>query len=406
MVRMLAPLLVLIAAAALVVATDRPGPRADFTFANHSEINTLDPQRMSWMYDLRVGRMLYEGLARTDLFGPEAAIRPAAAEGWEISEGGRTYTFHLRRDAKWSNGDAVRASDFVFTWRRALLPDTASDYSGVFQLIQGGKEFFAWRKQMLDEFKPGDDAAALWAQTERKFDEIVRLKAVDDRTLTFTLERPVPYFLDLCAFGAFAPVYPPLVASYERPDPETGRIVANSGWARPGVLVCNGPFALTGWRFKRDMDFRLNTEYWDRARVNFRTVRCVCIEDQEQGARVPVGARWTGCRTSRRPFRARHAGQASRLRASPRQGDRRDAVPRPGSDDDRAIAADRPKRSRPRVSRVRDVLLQLQLRPQAHGWARQSVRRCPGAPGLRLGHRQGPDRVAGAPGSENEHRPR
>jgi oligopeptide transport system substrate-binding protein len=281
MLRMLVPLVALLVIGALVLATDRPGggARADFTFANHAEINTLDPQKMSWMYDLRMGRALYEGLVRADFLGAEPAIVPAAAERWEISEDGRTYTFHIRKDAKWSNGDAVRASDFVYTWRRAMLPDIASDYTGVFQLIEGGKEFYDWRQGKLDAFKPGDDAEELWRETKAKFDQTVALRATDEGTLTFTLRRPVPYFLDLCAFAVFFPVYPPLVSRFETPDPATGRVNDRSGWTKPGVLVSNGPFVLTSWRFKRDMDLKKNPHYWDRARLSFDTVRCVCIED-------------------------------------------------------------------------------------------------------------------------------
>jgi oligopeptide transport system substrate-binding protein len=279
MFRVLAPLVVLVAAAAVVVATDRPRPRADFVFTNHTEINTLDPQKMSWMQDLRAAGMLYEGLVRSDLLGAERTLRPGVAERWEISEDGRTYTFHLRADARWSNGEPVRASDFVYTWRRALMPDTACDYTAVFQLIEGGKEFFDWRQRQLDAFRPGDDAAKLWERTERMFDEMVRLRAVDERTLRFTLRRRVAYFLDLCAFGVFSPVYPALVGRYETPDAATGRLSIRSGWTKPGVLVSNGPFVLTGWRYKRDMDFARNPDYWDARRINFRSVRCVCIED-------------------------------------------------------------------------------------------------------------------------------
>lgn len=279
MLRMLAPLAALILLGAIVLATDRPRPRPAFTFANHAEINTLDPQKMTWMYDLRAGRMLFEGLVRPDLLAAEPTILPAAAESWEASPDGRAWTFHLRAAAQWSSGEPVRASDFVYTWRRALLPDTACDYTGVFQLIAGGKEFFDWRAAALAAFKPGDDADALWRDTESRFAATVGLRAPDDRTLIVTLAHPVPYFLDLCAFPVFFPVYPPLVSRYETLDPATGRIVARSGWTKPGILVSSGPFTLTSWRFKRDMDFERSATYWDRARVAFPTVRCVCIED-------------------------------------------------------------------------------------------------------------------------------
>jgi oligopeptide transport system substrate-binding protein len=285
MAKLLAPLLILLLATAIILTADRPAPKADFTFINHGDVSTLDLQKMSWLQDLRIGRVLFEGLVRNDMLGAEPALKPGVAESWEISPDHRTYTFHLRKDAKWSNGEHVRAQDFIYAWRRALLPDTASDYTALFQLVEGGKEFFDWRNARLKAFKPGiDDAAALWRESETQFTSLVRLhpggaKQDDDHTLTFTLRRPVPYFLDLCAFATFAPVYPPLVSQYDTLDPMTGRITSRSGWTKPGQIVSNGPFTLTSWRFKRDMRFVRNPHYWDQKRINFDTMLCLTVED-------------------------------------------------------------------------------------------------------------------------------
>ena len=279
MVRLLLPVLVLCAVIGLTFVLDRPQPRADFIFINPGDANTLDPQRMSWMKDLRLGRALFEGLVRVDSTSADQRLLPAVAQRWELSPDGRTFTFHLRPEARWSNGEPVRASDFLFAWRRALLPETASDYSGQFQLIRGGREFFEWRARALDDFKPGDDAAALWTLTLRKFDELVALKAPDDSTLVVTLVRPTPYFLDLCALPVFFPVYPPLVSMYERPDPATGRLNVQSGWTRPGVLVSNGPFMLTSWRFKRDLRLERNPYYWDPSRISLGSIAALVIDD-------------------------------------------------------------------------------------------------------------------------------
>ncbi|HVU63138.1 MAG TPA: peptide ABC transporter substrate-binding protein [Phycisphaerales bacterium] len=279
MARLLAPIVALILGLALILASDRPLPKADFTFVNHGDVSTLDLQKMSWLQDLRIGRILFEGLVRNDMLGERGTIKPAVAERWELSADHRTYTFHLRANAEWSNGEPVRAGDFIFAWRRALLPDTASDYAAQFQLIQGGREFFDWRSRRLDEFKPGDDAAGLWRQTQAKFTEMVGLSAPDDRTLIVTLRRPVPYFLDLCANAVFFPVYPPLVSQYDTVDPTTGRITSRSGWTRAETIVCDGPFTLASWRFKRDMRFVRNPHYWDPGRINFDSMNCLCIED-------------------------------------------------------------------------------------------------------------------------------
>lgn len=282
MFRVLVPVLVLLVAVGATVLSDAPARPADLTFINSGDVSTLDPQRMSWRQDLRVGRTLYEGLVRNDVFSPEFAVRPGVAEAWSISEDGLTYTFRLRADAKWSNGAPVRAQDFVYSWRRALLPDTASDYYKLFARISGGEAFYQWRSDELARFgKPGGftDAGEFWKATLARFDELVRLRAVDDRTLVFTLDRPTPYFLNLCGFAVFSPVYPGLVGRYESPDPPTGRLDLRSGWTKAGVLVSNGPFVLTQWRFKRDMRLEQNPYYWDRASLSVRSIAIPSVED-------------------------------------------------------------------------------------------------------------------------------
>ena len=292
MSRMLIPVAVLVALVALSVFGDRPLPRADLTFINSSEVNTLDPQRMSWMHDLRTARLLYEGLVKNNVLSDDFEVSPGVAESWELSEDARTYTFHLRDDAKWTNGTAVTAHDFVYSWRRAMLPDLVSDYVAMFMNIDGAQEFYDWRQSQLDGFSDRDfandterreAAFALWDETIARFDETVGMHATDDRTLVVTLERPVPYFLELCAFTVFAPVYEPLVAQYERPDPNTGRLVRRPGWTKGGVLISNGPFELTEWRFKRDMRMEQNPHYWDRDSIAIRTISIPSISDPNAG---------------------------------------------------------------------------------------------------------------------------
>lgn len=274
------PLLLLAGLVLATVTADDAPPRADFTFINRGDVSTLDVQRASWAQDLRVIRCLHEGLVRNNIFTHEFRLEPGVAERWEISEDGRTYTFHLRAGAKWSNGEPVRASDFVFSWRRTLLPDTASDYTALFQLIEGAREFYAWREEALKAFTPGPGAArALWAQTEAKFAEMVRMQAVDERTFRFTLVRPTPYFLDLCAFAVSYPVYPPLVSRYETPSESTGRLEIRSGWTKPGVHIGNGAFRLATWRFKRDMRLVRNEHYWDAGRIALDSIEMPSVTD-------------------------------------------------------------------------------------------------------------------------------
>ena len=262
MYRLLVPIVLLLILIGVSVLSDKPTTRADLVFINSSDVNTLDPQRMSWMHDLRTARLIFEGLVRNDVLSHDFDIEPAVAESWTISDDAQTYTFIIREDAKWSNGEPVTAEDFRSSWRRAMLPDLVSDYAAMFMNIKGAQAFYDWRTEQLDAFSdrefdsPTDrqqQAYDLWDETKSKFDELVGMRSPDPNTLIIELEKPIPYFLELCGFGVFMPVYEPLVSQYERPDPETARLIRRPGWTRGGVLVSNGPFTLERWRMKRDM---------------------------------------------------------------------------------------------------------------------------------------------------------
>lgn len=275
MFKILTPIIAMGVLVAVVLLADKPAPKADFVLLNGTGATTLDPQRMSWMPDLRVCRALFEPLVRNDVFTWGYDIMPGVAERWEVSDDGLTYRFHLRHDARWSNGEPLVASDFVFAWRRAILPDTAADYAKLFQLIAGAEAFYKWREHALDEYaaRPASErtrqaALDLWQQTQQQFDAMVGIDAPDDHTFVVTLERPTPYFLDLAAFPTFSPVYPPLVSQYEAVDAATGLLKTESGWTKPDRIVSNGPFVLSMWRFKRDMLLERNEHYWDQASLH------------------------------------------------------------------------------------------------------------------------------------------
>ena len=201
--KLVLPLITLVAAIALSAAADRPLPRADFTFINRGDITTLDVHQMSWMMDLRMARLLCEGLVRPNIFAREYTLEPAAAESLpEISPDGRTYTFRLRRDAKWSNGEPVTALDYLFSWRRAMLPENSTDYTTLFWMMEGGREFFdlraadlrahAQRVKDLSASERRTAAQALWEKSCADFDRLLNLHAPDEHTLVFTLNKRVP----------------------------------------------------------------------------------------------------------------------------------------------------------------------------------------------------------------------
>ena len=280
-VRILAPFIFLTSLILISVWLDRPDPRADVVYANTSENFTLDPQRLSYQHDVRTSRSLFEGLVNVE--GEHGTPEAAVAVSWQRGEDGRTWTYHLRDDARWSNGAPVTSHDFIYAWRRAILPDLAADYTGFFLSIEGAKDFFEWRVKALAEFakSPGgaDAAGKLWKETESRFATQVGLSAPDEHTLVVKLARPVAYWLDLCAFPAMFPVYPPLVESFTRINPRTAQLEQDPGWTKGGVLVSNGPYQLVQWRPKRSMRFEKNPYYWNAAHVSSQTIESIPIED-------------------------------------------------------------------------------------------------------------------------------
>ena len=286
MLKLAAPFLLLLAAVIIAMALEERLPRADVVISQTRDCFTLDPQRMSYMHDLRMARSLYEGLVRRDNIRSE--FNPATAESWECSDDGLIWTFKLRKDAKWSNGDPVTADDFVYAWRRALMPDTAADYSDMFFAIKGAKQFFEQRARCTAEHAeanyPSDEQRAIEAerillQSLADFDELVGLTAVDEHTLKVELELPLAYFLDLCAFSVFSPVNSELVEEYVSLNPDTGMLMQDHGWTRTGEIITNGPYILVRRRIKHDLRLERNPHYWNKEAVLPDSIEVVCIED-------------------------------------------------------------------------------------------------------------------------------
>jgi len=284
MLRLLAFLAVLSAALVGVVVSDRPLPPAELVYADLQPAFTLDPQRMSYEQDFRLAYALYEGLLRwdNDTFEPQ----PAAAAAWTVSDDRLVYTFTIRDDARWSTGDPVRAQDFVYAWTRAVLPDTAADYTQLLFFIDGGEDLFAWRTAQLAEYaeRPARERTpSAAAEADAELDAYAAgqfgVRALDERTLEIRLERPTPFFLDLLCFATFMPVHPPTVEAYTPIDPATARRQLRPGWTKPGAHVGNGPYVLTRWRFKRDMRMEANPMYAGAAAPRSASIEVRTIED-------------------------------------------------------------------------------------------------------------------------------
>lgn len=340
MVRILVPFVLLLVAVVGAMILDRPAPRADVVVAQVSDCFTLDPQRMSYMQDLRMARSLYEGLVRMD--GRTAEILPAGAVSWTCSEDGRTWTFKLRPEARWSNGDPVVAGDYVYSWRRAIMPDTAADYSGFFYGIEGVPEFLSWRAKTTADYAAGgthseEAATALLEETDRRFREEVGVRAIDDHTLEVRLSNPIPYFLDLCAFAVLYPVHPPTVESFVTLNPRTGLLEQEHGWTKADTHVGNGPYRLERWRYKRDLRLERNPTYWNQDLAIADTVEVRCIQDPNTTvlAFQAGGIDWVTDLLAE--YRADMADQAGRYRD--RHSERLEALLESGLDLDEALAA-------------------------------------------------------------------
>jgi oligopeptide transport system substrate-binding protein len=228
----------ILAAAFVFVAAgcERAMDRAEFVFLNGAEPETLDPSLITGQPEQRLAYALFEGLTTFDEHG-EAV--PGVAEKWDVSADGRVYTFHLRHNARWSNGDAVTARDFRDTWRRTLAPETAAEYAYQLYYIHNGRPF---NEGTLKDFSK------------------VGAVAVDDYTLQVTLDNPTPFFLDLCAS---TPLYPVHLASVEKWGDE---------WIKPGHLVGNGAYLLAEWRINDRIRLVKNPLYWDSAHVRMKSI--------------------------------------------------------------------------------------------------------------------------------------
>lgn len=205
---------------------------------NLAEPQELDPQLIAAYTDQNIAVALFEGLCALDERTSQPV--PAAAERWEASTDGLTWTFHLRPTAKWSNGEPLTAHDFVASWRRVLNPALAAEYA---YLLYPLKNAAALNSGKLADFP------ALGAE------------ALDDRTLRITLERPTPYLPSLTAQPVWFPVNPRVLAKF---GDVNQRLPA---WTRPENFVGNGPFKLAEWTPQSRLVATKSSTYWDAAAV-------------------------------------------------------------------------------------------------------------------------------------------
>lgn len=221
----------------LLTGCFRGGKQADLIIVNGREPDSLDPALILGQADGRVVQALFEGLTR---YNPkDSGAEPGLASHWEISDDQRTYTFHIRPNAKWSIGEKITAHDFVYSWLRVLDPETGSDYSGNLYYIRGAEEYNSGKT---------------------KDPSTVAIRALDDLTLRVELVNPTPFFLELCAYAPQTIIHRATVEKH------------SDRWLHARPIPCSGAYELVYWRLNDRVRVRKNTNYWDAANVQLNVV--------------------------------------------------------------------------------------------------------------------------------------
>lgn len=212
--------------------------------ANDAEAATLDPAKAEGLPEMHVIRDLYEGLVIQDR---EGNIVPGVAHSWETKDN-QTFIFHLRKDAKWSNGDAVTADDFVYSLRRAIDPKLGSPN--------------VWYLK-LTKIKNLSDVAKGKLPVEE-----LGVTAIDAHTLRFELDSKVPYFVAMTGHTSMMPVHKATLDNQVKP------------WSDPKQFVGNGAFVLERWVVNERIELVKNSNYWNNTNTYLNHVTYIPFENQ------------------------------------------------------------------------------------------------------------------------------
>ncbi|MGN7895188.1 peptide ABC transporter substrate-binding protein [Bacillus sp. 22475] len=224
-------------------ATDKNETKQSINLPYIAEIPTMDVTKATDSESMNVMRNVFEGLY---ILGEDNKVIPGVAKSYEVSEDNKTYTFHLR-DSKWSNGTPVTAADFVFSWKRAVNPDTAAEYAFLFFDIKNAKRINS-KELPIDQ---------------------LGVKTIDDKTLEVQLEQPIPYFIDLTTFATFLPINEKYFGSQGK---QYG-LEANQ-------LVYNGAFTLDNWKHEQGFQLKKNSNYWDAKTVKLDEINFDIVKDK------------------------------------------------------------------------------------------------------------------------------
>ena len=212
-------------------------------WGNGTEPQSLDPHIATGVPEHHIISSLMEGLVHKD--GETLEPRPGVAKSWDISADGRVYTFYLRQDARWSNGDLHNAHDYVWSWWRALQPALGNLYAYMYFPIANAKAYY-------------DGEISDFSQ--------VGVKALGDYVLQVTLTEPIPYFLQLLDHYSTYPVHRATVEKFGKADQRGTR------WTFEGNIVGNGAFQLKEWKINRRITVERNPHYWNAENVRLNQV--------------------------------------------------------------------------------------------------------------------------------------
>ena len=213
-----------------------------------NDLQTLDPSKSTDLASGYVIQECTESLAREEIKNGKDQYVPAGAKDWSVSQDGKTWTFHLRKN-KWADGKDVTADQYVYSIKRTLAKDTASDYA--YLLIGSGIK-----------------GASDYNEGKCSQDE-VGVKALDDLTLQITLDHPCGYFTKLLSNKLFAPQREDFVNKYGDKYGQTAE-----------SIPCNGPFKLTFFQNGSKIELVKNNDYWDKNKVKLNTVTMMFLKDE------------------------------------------------------------------------------------------------------------------------------
>ncbi|MBD3320648.1 MAG: peptide ABC transporter substrate-binding protein, partial [Chitinivibrionales bacterium] len=224
---------------------------------NGAEPQDLDPHIVTGVPEHAIISALLEGLVAEN--PKDLHPVPGAAEKWDISDDRRVYTFYLRDNGRWSNGDPVTAHDFVYSFRRILSPALGSEYSYMLYCMRNAERY---NKGEIDDFS------------------LVGAAAVDSHTLVITLGSPTPYFLSLLAHYSWFPVHPGTIEKHGAIDRR------GSKWTRAENYTGNGPFVLNRWEVNRVIIAEKSPTYWDADNVRLNAIHFHPIESEQTEERA------------------------------------------------------------------------------------------------------------------------